>query len=81
MSWTGVTTPDNIKIVNDQFAVGGSGVMDAYSSVYNFYNFYWSKDRLPSMVGERLLTHHLLNCSIPLKIYDGDIISNDIFKG
>lgn len=76
--WTGYNLEDGTKIVNDQFAIGGSGVMDAYSSVYNFYNFYWKRDKPSSMTGERVLTRHLVNCKVPLNIYNSDVLHNCI---
>lgn len=67
-----------IELINDQFAIGGSAVMDAYSSVYNFYNFYWDRDRPTSMNGERVLIRHLLNCRIPIKPYPSGVLHNCI---
>jgi hypothetical protein len=72
---------DGTEICNDQLAIGSSSLMDAYSCLYSLLNFYWERDTPPSMVGERVLTHHLRNCNIPVKCCTQEVLFNDIYKG
>jgi hypothetical protein len=55
--------PD-IEICNDQLAIGSSKNIDVYSSLYDKIEYYWINDRPWSMVGERILAHHLIKSNI-----------------
>lgn len=50
---------ENLLLCNDQFAVSSSKNMDVYSSLFDKLEYYWINDKPWSMVGERILSHHL----------------------
>jgi len=58
------------NIINDQLNFGGSKQMDIFSDVYNNLEKYLNEDKLPSMVGERVLTYHILKNNLPIHFYD-----------
>lgn len=78
MATAGDKLSDGTPIINDQLAIGKSSYIDAYSSVYNFLNFYWDRDKPNSMVGEGILTRHLKNCHVPFIGYPPEVLSNTI---
>lgn len=60
---------EDSNIINDQLNFGGSKVMDVFSNTYNFLEKYLNEDKLPSMVGERVLTYHIRKNNLPIEFY------------
>ena len=61
---TNITMLDNIEMCNDQFAIGNKKNMNVYSSVFDYLEYYWKDYKIPSMIGERVLTTHLFHNKI-----------------
>lgn len=55
---------DSKEICNDQLAIGSSNNIDTYSSLFDKLEHYWLVDKPKSMVGERILFHHLLKTNL-----------------
>ena len=72
---------DGTEISNDQLAIGSSPFMNVYSSLYTFLSFYWLRDKPEQMSGERILSHHLRACGVPVVCHNPEYVANDIFKG
>lgn len=52
--------------LNDQCAIASPQVMDDYCNLYNRIAPYFKEDQLPSLVNEKLLSHHVEKLGIPV---------------
>lgn len=57
-------SPLGYPIINDQFAVSSSQIMDIYSDVYTNLEKYSTSNEFGAFVGEGVLSHHLYNNNV-----------------
>jgi hypothetical protein len=67
-------------LCNDQCAFSSSKNMDIYCDLYNRLESYWVNDKLPSMVNEKVLTHHLNKNKLDIHFCSKDEMYVNILK-